>query len=654
MTDSKDQQSKEEERFAVALSVIVPLRPAKGEWSPPVVEDNADQVTPLVWHDWYSYIGVWDGTLKRTAPIGARGFLEKVSEDPGSAQADLPEKDLSDNPVKNPVGSRQPLIRIPGAYGYGGVSYHDYFLNHIEHFLYPGITRYRDKQEGRSRTDRLPEFKELPSRRWIGLPRKGDGVTVSLSPKSFNKILGKDQWAIDHHSGLPETLNISLDAVEVFTAYLGPSPKDFGPTTLGVFHYSLGQSTDAFEALTRLEPETQLALIATVTEVLTAPVSVETVPKDEAVLTVSFRDRAEGKLPIADSQPQQILSVPLKRKNSKWERCHEWIADFLCGEPLSRQDLAEEKVRYGKLKLRRGGSYIVYLPPSITKVSGDSETLDGPPLDPASTNGDPGDLFLSQMASLNPEPNETSTFSPSGRLRAASSWRGLVITNNKGLTDSDLRNMRSFWLQGWLIGLIQLQTLKAFAAELAIMGESYKSPKELGSLYEKWLEFRNTAWWSDLVYDSPTVEKLLRQHREIMDTERFFSELSEDFEVYVERSRQLVMSQEAERQEREAERQEAEARAKEKERDDRDRLLRNLQIFGVPLILVGAWATYREVAAYANLDEPGLVSGESVAVMAVAVGIGFVVWLILRQLDSDKEKADQVSNVDREALDDGQ
>jgi hypothetical protein len=111
--------------------------------------------------------------------------------------------------------------------------------------------------------------------------------------------------------------------------------------------------------------------------------------------------------------------------------------------------------------------------------------------------------------------------------------RATAVTSSRQRWDPGLLyNLRSFWAEALLMGVIQDDELDRLAARLADLGEDPLDSR-LDNLHREWLSFRNRLWWSQLspVTDVPT--KLLEALRREQGSPTVFTELVGDFDSYI-------------------------------------------------------------------------------------------------------------------------
>ena len=110
--------------------------------------------------------------------------------------------------------------------------------------------------------------------------------------------------------------------------------------------------------------------------------------------------------------------------------------------------------------------------------------------------------------------------------------RAAVFTHG-GDSRSYLRNVRSYWCEALLFAHIQHSYLEVYADRLAELGADPLGT-DVAALFEDWLAFRNTLWWSHLSPVTDVPQKLLPRARAELGTQALFDELEQSFATYVE------------------------------------------------------------------------------------------------------------------------
>ena len=161
-----------------------------------------------------------------------------------------------------------------------------------------------------------------------------------------------------------------------------------------------------------------------------------------------------------------------------------------------------------------------------------------------------------------------------------------------------LRNVRSYWSETVLLGLLQHAYVEHYAVRLSQLGGVPLS-SEVEQLYGDWLVFRNVLWWQHPSLTTNVANTLLRHTHSGLDTPALYGELESSFSTYVEARRNRA--------------QELESQA-----------LRALQVYGAAFAVVGSAAAIMQVGGARYLHTP-------VARVAALVGLltlgALVVWL---------------------------
>lgn len=92
------------------------------------------------------------------------------------------------------------------------------------------------------------------------------------------------------------------------------------------------------------------------------------------------------------------------------------------------------------------------------------------------------------------------------------------------------RNLRSYWSESIVFGLLQQECLEDFQRRLAEIGDPLKP--EIEGLHADWLSFRNSIWWSQLSTSTEVPQELVSRLREELGTERLFDDLEKDLATY--------------------------------------------------------------------------------------------------------------------------
>lgn len=119
------------------------------------------------------------------------------------------------------------------------------------------------------------------------------------------------------------------------------------------------------------------------------------------------------------------------------------------------------------------------------------------------------------------------------------------------------RNLRSYWSESLVFGLLQQSTLEEFQRRLAAIGDPL-SPS-VQPLRRDWLRFRNLLWWSQLSGNTEVPQELLARIHNELGTKEFFTDLEGDLATYSEQQQAAALA--------------------------------NLQIYGAPFVVFGALIT---------------------------------------------------------------
>jgi hypothetical protein len=119
------------------------------------------------------------------------------------------------------------------------------------------------------------------------------------------------------------------------------------------------------------------------------------------------------------------------------------------------------------------------------------------------------------------------------------------------------RNLRSYWSESLVFGLLQQSTLEEFQRRLAAIGDPL-SPS-VQPLRRDWLRFRNLLWWSQLSGNTDVPQELLARIHHELGTKEFFTDLEGDLATYSEQQQAATLA--------------------------------NLQIYGAPFVVFGTLIT---------------------------------------------------------------
>jgi hypothetical protein len=169
--------------------------------------------------------------------------------------------------------------------------------------------------------------------------------------------------------------------------------------------------------------------------------------------------------------------------------------------------------------------------------------------------------------------------------------RSAVFTTDS-ITASRARNLRSYWGESIVLGLMQQDGLEEFQRRLADVGDLLDPYVKV--LRGDWLKFRNVLWWSRLSGSEIPQELVSRLRREL-GTESLFGELESDLAVYSEHQHQVS-------------------------EDRQTKALANLQIYGSALVVLGPLLT--AIGLFGWTDEK----------RAILVGASLLVAICVMQL----------------------
>lgn len=154
------------------------------------------------------------------------------------------------------------------------------------------------------------------------------------------------------------------------------------------------------------------------------------------------------------------------------------------------------------------------------------------------------------------------------------------------ISGENARNLRSYWSESLVYGLLQQQCLEDFQRRLAGVGDPLKP--EIEDLHHDWLAFRNSVWWSQLSTGTEVPQELIARLREELGTERLFDDLEGDLATYS-------------------------AQQHRRAQDAQSQALANLQVYGSGLVVLTTLATIVGL-----FSAPGGVRALLVAVAMVA------------------------------------
>lgn len=102
------------------------------------------------------------------------------------------------------------------------------------------------------------------------------------------------------------------------------------------------------------------------------------------------------------------------------------------------------------------------------------------------------------------------------------------------------RNLRSYWAESIVFGLMQRNSLEEFQRRLAAIGDPL-NPR-VQPLRRDWLRFRNALWWSQLSDNTDIPQELLARLRTELGTEGFFADLEGDLATYSEQQQAAALA----------------------------------------------------------------------------------------------------------------
>jgi hypothetical protein len=169
-------------------------------------------------------------------------------------------------------------------------------------------------------------------------------------------------------------------------------------------------------------------------------------------------------------------------------------------------------------------------------------------------------------------------------------------------------NVRSYWSEAVLFGLIQQSYLEFYAQELGRLGGD-PTGEAVDALFLDWVAFRNVLWWKELSYTTDMPGRILAQVHGQLRSEPLFTELERAFGTYVEARRH-------------------------KSEDTERKALRGLQVYGAAFAVVSAVAGVTQVATAENLGTPRWI----LYALAVVLGVlaGLATWAVLRRGGRDQ------------------
>ena len=179
--------------------------------------------------------------------------------------------------------------------------------------------------------------------------------------------------------------------------------------------------------------------------------------------------------------------------------------------------------------------------------------------------------------------------------------RCTAFTLGKEIDTGFARNLRSYWGESIVCGLLQHGGLESFQRELADMGDDPLQPA-VEDLYRNWLSFRNVAWWSQLSPGVDVPQRLVTRLRNELGTERLFTDLEGDLATYSDQRHRALEDRQA-------------------------RSLTNLQVYGSGIAVLSTL-----VGVLAVFGPSGDLRTQLVVLSVLAsVVVALIVWLALRR-----------------------
>ena len=212
-----------------------------------------------------------------------------------------------------------------------------------------------------------------------------------------------------------------------------------------------------------------------------------------------------------------------------------------------------------------------------------------------------GDSLEEATAKLARDPNRDDARRVELRDATALIFGRAAVFTHAGDPRSYLFNVRSYWGEVLLFAQVQHSYLEAYADRLAELGADPLGT-DVDHLFEDWLTFRNTLWWSHLSPATDVPQKLLPRARAELGTQALFDELAQSFSTYVEQ----------------------------RQRRSEDRLagaLTALQVYGAVFAAVGTVAATLQVIADGVFD----CWPARIAVIAGLLVIGAAVYYLIRK-----------------------
>jgi hypothetical protein len=162
-------------------------------------------------------------------------------------------------------------------------------------------------------------------------------------------------------------------------------------------------------------------------------------------------------------------------------------------------------------------------------------------------------------------------------------------------------NVRSYWLETVLFGIIRHDYVEAFAVELGELGGDPLSDA-VDDLYLQWLRFRNTLAWTHLSTTRDVPQELLGRVEAALGTPRLLREMEESFNTYVAQRDRISAEQQS-------------------------RSLNALQVYGATFAAVSTIAAGLQTAGEGLIDR----ASERATVALLLALLGFAVFLATRR-----------------------
>ena len=176
--------------------------------------------------------------------------------------------------------------------------------------------------------------------------------------------------------------------------------------------------------------------------------------------------------------------------------------------------------------------------------------------------------------------------------------RGGAFTTSLPDLTSTLYNVRSYWVEAILFGIIRHDYSEGYAVALGALGGDPLSPA-VDELYRDWLAFRNTLSWTHLSTTRDPPQELLARTEVALGTKRLFGEMDQNFASYVAQRDRLS-------------------------NEKQDRALASLQVYGATFAAVSTVAGVLQAVGDGWIDR----AGERIAAAAILLVLGVVVFAV--------------------------